>query len=80
VESDYLLRNFKFTSGETLPEMRVHYRTLGQPARGLAIRLDGARANWLPFSDRGSRASALVAPAAGGTGLFGPWRDKEFAR
>ncbi|OAI42252.1 hypothetical protein AYO41_04545 [Verrucomicrobia bacterium SCGC AG-212-E04] len=33
VEGDCLLRNFKFTSGETLPELRVHYRTLGQPAR-----------------------------------------------
>jgi homoserine O-acetyltransferase len=30
---DYLIRNFTFTSGETLPELRIHYRTLGKPAR-----------------------------------------------
>src|SRR5438067_4676379 len=29
-ESDYSIRNFKFTSGETLPELRIHYRTLGK--------------------------------------------------
>jgi homoserine O-acetyltransferase len=29
-ESDYSIRNFKFSSGETLPELRIHYRTLGK--------------------------------------------------
>src|SRR5437762_1282752 len=32
-ESDYSIRNFKFTSGETLPELRIHYRTLGKLQR-----------------------------------------------
>jgi homoserine O-acetyltransferase len=32
-EGDYVLRDFRFTSGETLPEVRMHYRTLGQPQR-----------------------------------------------
>jgi homoserine O-acetyltransferase len=30
---DHVLRDFKFTSGETLAEVRIHYRTLGKPAR-----------------------------------------------
>ena len=30
---DFILKNFRFTSGETLPEVRIHYRTLGQPKR-----------------------------------------------
>jgi homoserine O-acetyltransferase len=30
-EGDYVVRDFKFTSGETLPELRLHYRTLGKP-------------------------------------------------
>jgi len=30
VESDYAIRDFKFRSGETLPELRIHYRTLGK--------------------------------------------------
>ncbi len=29
-EGDYTIRDFKFTSGEKLPEMRIHYRTLGK--------------------------------------------------
>lgn len=29
-EGDYVIHNFKFTSGETLPELRIHYRTLGK--------------------------------------------------
>jgi homoserine O-acetyltransferase len=32
-EGDYTLRDFKFTSGETLPELRLHYRTLGKPEK-----------------------------------------------
>jgi homoserine O-acetyltransferase len=29
-EGDYTIRDFKFASGETLPELRIHYRTLGR--------------------------------------------------
>lgn len=32
-QSDYTIRNFRFASGEALPELRVHYRTLGKPVR-----------------------------------------------
>src|SRR5947207_15225147 len=30
VETDYTVRDFKFASGENLPELRIHYRTLGK--------------------------------------------------
>ena len=30
-ESDFSIRDFHFRSGETLPELRIHYRTLGTP-------------------------------------------------
>jgi homoserine O-acetyltransferase len=30
-ESDYTIKDFKFASGETLPELRIHYRTIGKP-------------------------------------------------
>jgi homoserine O-acetyltransferase len=33
VEGDYLIHDFRFGSGETLPELRIHYRTLGTPHR-----------------------------------------------
>jgi homoserine O-acetyltransferase/O-succinyltransferase len=29
-EGDYVIRDFKFESGETLPELRIHYRTIGK--------------------------------------------------
>ena len=29
-EADYTIHNFKFASGETLPELKIHYRTLGK--------------------------------------------------
>ena len=32
-EGDFVLRDFRFTSGETLPELRLHYRTFGTPRR-----------------------------------------------
>ena len=32
-ESQYVIRDFHFRSGETLPELRMYYRTLGKPLR-----------------------------------------------
>ena len=33
IEGDYTIRDFKFTSGETLSDLRLHYRTLGKPEK-----------------------------------------------
>ena len=33
VDGDVTLREFRFASGEMLPEVRIHYRTLGTPKR-----------------------------------------------
>jgi homoserine O-acetyltransferase len=32
-EGDYTIRDFKFGSGETMPELRLHYRTFGKPEK-----------------------------------------------
>src|SRR5262252_6185951 len=32
-EGDFTIHDFKFQSGETLPELRLHYRTLGKPEK-----------------------------------------------
>ncbi|HXI90611.1 MAG TPA: alpha/beta fold hydrolase [Blastocatellia bacterium] len=32
-QGDFTIRGFKFDSGEVLPELRLHYRTLGTPRR-----------------------------------------------
>jgi homoserine O-acetyltransferase len=33
VEADFVVRNYTFQSGETMPEVRLHYRTIGQPRK-----------------------------------------------
>ena len=32
-EGDFVIKDFKFRSGEAMPELRIHYRTLGTPQR-----------------------------------------------
>ena len=41
VSGDVVLRDFRFASGEVLPQLRLHYRTVGAPRRGQ----DGAVSN-----------------------------------
>ncbi|MGI8610802.1 MAG: alpha/beta fold hydrolase [Sphingomicrobium sp.] len=41
-ESDVVLRNFAFRSGEVLPELRMHVTTLGTPRRNAAGVVDNA--------------------------------------
>jgi homoserine O-acetyltransferase len=39
-QGDFVIRDFKFKSGEPLPELRLHYATLGTPE---SRRVDGGR-------------------------------------
>jgi homoserine O-acetyltransferase len=32
-EGDFVMKDFRFTDGSVLPELRIHYATLGKPAR-----------------------------------------------
>jgi homoserine O-acetyltransferase len=41
-EGDHVVRNFTFRSGETLPELRLHYTTLGAPHRNARGEIDNA--------------------------------------
>jgi homoserine O-acetyltransferase len=41
-EHDYVIKDFRFKSGETLPELRMHYRTLGTMHRGTDGKVDNA--------------------------------------
>ena len=40
--ADVILRNFRFADGESLPELRMHYTSLGQPHRNPAGEIDNA--------------------------------------
>jgi homoserine O-acetyltransferase/O-succinyltransferase len=42
VHGDFVVRNFRFASGEALPELKSHYFTLGTPARNVDGRITNA--------------------------------------
>jgi homoserine O-acetyltransferase/O-succinyltransferase len=74
--SDYVIHNFKFESGETLPNLRIHYIALGQPRRDAAgvvrnavIVLHGTTGSGAGFTSR----------TFGGE-LFGPGQPLDTAR
>ena len=56
-ESDFTITDYKFASGETLPRLKLHYRTLGSAQRNAAGEIingvlllqgnTGTGANWL---------------------------------
>jgi homoserine O-acetyltransferase len=67
VEGDYVIRDFHFASGETLPELRLHYTILGKPRRDSHGRV--ANAVLILHGTGGSGRSLLNQHLAGG--LFG---------
>src|SRR5258708_14946040 len=67
-EGDFVVKNFKFRSGETLPELRLHYTTLGKPARDAQGRVTNAV---LILHGTGGAGSQFLQPIFAGE-LFGP--------
>jgi homoserine O-acetyltransferase/O-succinyltransferase len=67
-EGDYIIRDFKFTSGETLPELRIHYRTLGKAEKNAQGKT--ANAVLIMHGTTGSGAQFFRPEFAGE--LFGP--------
>jgi homoserine O-acetyltransferase len=67
-EADFVMRDFHFRSGETLPELRIHYWTLGQPARDASGRITNAV---LVLHGTGGNGHSLIRPQFAGE-LFGP--------
>jgi homoserine O-acetyltransferase len=68
VVGDYVIKSFTFTSGETLPELRIHYLTFGKPvkdARGMV------RNAVLIGHGTGGSADGFLRPQFAGE-LFGP--------
>jgi homoserine O-acetyltransferase/O-succinyltransferase len=67
-DGDYVLRDFHFKSGETLPELRMHYMTLGKPARDANGRITNAV---LILHGTGGSGRQFLAPQFADV-LFGP--------
>ncbi len=76
VEADYVIRDFTFASGETLPELRLHYRTLGKPVKDRkgVVR----NAVWIGHGTGGSGAQFIRPEFAGE--LFGAGQPLDAAR
>jgi len=68
VEGDFVARNFQFGTGETLPELKLHYRTVGTPQRDASGTLRNAV---LILHGTGGTGAAFVSRTFGGE-LFGP--------
>ncbi len=67
-EGDFVLRDFTFRSGERLPELRLHYRTLGTPVRDTAGQVVNAV---LILHGTGGSGRQFLLPQFAGV-LFGP--------
>src|SRR5258708_1695735 len=64
----YTIQNFRFGTGETLPQLRLHYLTLGTPHRDASGHVDNAV---LLLHGTGGFAGNLLAPQFS-TVLFEP--------
>jgi homoserine O-acetyltransferase/O-succinyltransferase len=76
VESEFSLKNFQFTSGDTIPALRIHYRTLGQPRRD--ERAVVRNAVLILHGTAGSGAQFMAPEFAGE--LFGPGQPLDVSR
>jgi len=68
IEGDFTARNFTFGSGETLPELKLHYRTIGTPRRDASGVVRNAV--WIGHGTGGTGAGFLSRTFGGE--LFGP--------
>src|SRR5436309_14189870 len=60
-QGDWIAKDFKFHTGQTMPELRLHYTTIGEPTGQPVLVLHGS----------GGSAASLLTPGCGGE-LFGP--------
>jgi len=68
VEADYVAKDFRFQTGESLPSLTLHYRTLGTPQRDAAGLVRNAV---LILHGTGGSGAGFLSRTFGGE-LFGP--------
>ena len=68
-QGEWIAKDFKFHTGETMPELRLHYTTIGEPTGQPVLVLHGSG---------GSAASMLTATFGGE--LFGPGQPLDAAK
>src|SRR4029453_5173088 len=75
-EADFVVRDFRFASGEALPEVCLHYRTLGAPVRDAAGVVRNAV---LLLHGTGGTGAQFLAPQFAGE-MFGPGQPLDVAK
>jgi homoserine O-acetyltransferase len=75
-DGDVTLADFRFASGERLPELRIHYATLGTPRRDRAGRVTNAV---MVLHGTGGSGRQFLAPQFAQE-LFGPGQPLDIAR
>ena len=76
VEGDYTSKDFRFRSGEVLPELKLHYRTIGTEQRDNSGVVRNAV---LIMHGTGGAGTQFLSPQFGGV-LFGPGQLLDAAR
>lgn len=75
-DHDFTARNVRFNSGETLPDVRIHYATLGTPHRNRAGEIDNAV---MLLHGTGGTGRQFLQPHFAGE-LFGPGQPLDITR
>ena len=68
-QGEWIARDFKFHTGETMQELRLHYTTIGEPTGQPVLVLHGS----------GGSAASMLTPGFGGE-LFGPGQPLDAAK
>ncbi len=75
-DGTYVIKNFRFGTGETIPELKLHYLTLGQPHRDAAGHTDNGI---LLLHGTGGDAHSLLNPVFSDV-LFGPGQPLDITK
>ena len=68
-QGDWIVKDFKFHTGQTMPELRLHYTTVGEPTGQPVLVLHGS----------GGSAASMLTPTFAGE-LFGPGQPLDAAK
>src|SRR6202790_374050 len=68
-EGDFIAKDFKFHTGEIMPELRLHYTTVGEPTGQPVLVLHGT----------GGSAPSLLTPVVAGE-VFGPGQPHDASK
>jgi homoserine O-acetyltransferase len=75
-DGNYVIRDFRFSSGESIPELKLHYLTLGKPHQDAAGHTDNAV---LLLHGTGGDAHSLLNPVFSDI-LFGPGQPLDITK